>query len=71
MGARVLINGTWYNRSLRDERLTVHWFETIRTEVQFNLACLWFCKLSIEDKIPDHSVFCRPRREPTNKESRV
>src|SRR6266508_2674081 len=23
----------------------------------------WFCKLGIEDKIPDHSVFCRARHE--------
>ena len=32
-------------------------------EVQVNLAYSWFCKLGIEDKIPDHSVFCRARRE--------
>jgi transposase len=29
--------------------------------VQVNLAYRWFCKLGIEDKIPDHSVFCRIR----------
>jgi hypothetical protein len=29
------------------------------SEVQVNLAYRWFCKLSIEDSIPDHSVFCR------------
>ena len=23
----------------------------------------WFCKLGIEDGIPDHSVFCRARHE--------
>jgi hypothetical protein len=23
----------------------------------------WFCKLGIEDRIPDHSVFCRARHE--------
>src|ERR1700722_4737969 len=33
------------------------------SEVQVNLAYRWFCKLGIEDKIPDHSVFCRARRE--------
>ena len=30
---------------------------------QVNLACRWFCGLSIEDKIPDHSAFCRDRNE--------
>jgi transposase len=33
------------------------------SEVQVNLAYRWFCKLGIEDHIPDHSVFCRARRE--------
>jgi transposase len=28
-----------------------------------NLAYCWFCKLGIEDKIPDPSAFCRARRE--------
>src|SRR5580700_3795883 len=32
-------------------------------EVKVNLAYRWFCGLSIEDKIPDHSVFCRARNE--------
>jgi transposase len=32
-------------------------------EVQVNLTYRWFCRLGIEDKIPDHSVFCRARRE--------
>jgi transposase len=31
--------------------------------VQVNLAYRWFCGLSIEDKIPDHSVFSRARNE--------
>ena len=31
------------------------------SEVQVNLAYRWFCKLGIEDRIPDHSVFCRAR----------
>jgi len=35
----------------------------ICAEVQVNLAYRWFCKLGIEDKIPDHSVFCRARLE--------
>ena len=32
-------------------------------EVQVNLAYRWFCGLSIEDRIPDHSVFSRARNE--------
>src|SRR4029434_8576994 len=32
-------------------------------EVQVNLAYRWFCGLSIEDKIPDHSAFTRARNE--------
>ena len=32
-------------------------------EVQVNLAYRWFCGLSIEDKIPDHSAFSRARHE--------
>jgi transposase len=28
-----------------------------------NLAYRWLCKLGIENKIPDHSVFCRALRE--------
>src|SRR5215468_9558785 len=35
----------------------------ICADIQVNLAYRWFCKLGIEDKIPDHSVFCRARRE--------
>jgi hypothetical protein len=35
----------------------------ICAEIQVNLAYRWFCKLGIEDKIPDHSVFCRARQE--------
>jgi transposase len=32
-------------------------------EVQVNFAYRWFCKLSIEHKIPDHSAFSRARNE--------
>jgi transposase len=32
-------------------------------EAQVNLAYRWFCKLGIEHKIPDHSVFSRARNE--------
>jgi transposase len=35
----------------------------ICAEIQVNLAYRWFCKLGIEDKLPDHSVFCRARHE--------
>jgi Transposase domain (DUF772) len=30
-------------------------------DVQVNLAYRWFCDLSIEDKVPDHSAFSRAR----------
>jgi hypothetical protein len=32
-------------------------------EVQVNLAYRWFCGLSIEDKVPDHSAFSRARNQ--------
>jgi Transposase domain (DUF772) len=32
-------------------------------EVQINFAYRWFCGLSIQDKIPNHSVFSRARHE--------
>jgi transposase len=51
---RMLILG--YVFAIRSER----W---LCSEVQVNLAYRWFCKLSIEDGIPDHSVFCRARHE--------
>src|SRR4249919_652161 len=51
---RMLIVG--YVFAIRSER-------RICAEVQVNLAYRWFCKLGIEDKIPDHSAFCRARRE--------
>jgi transposase len=31
--------------------------------VQVNLAYRWFCKLGIEDAVPDHSAFSRARNE--------
>jgi transposase len=51
---RMLIVG--YLFALRSER-------RLCAEVQVNLAYRWFCKLGIEDRIPDHSVFSRARRE--------
>ena len=30
-------------------------------EVRLNLAYRWFCRLSIEDKVPDHSTFSKNR----------
>src|ERR1700747_1564938 len=33
------------------------------SEVEVKLAYRWFCKLGIEDGIPDHSVFSRARHE--------
>jgi len=32
-------------------------------DVQVNFAYRWFCGLSIEDKIPDHSAFSRARND--------
>ena len=51
---RMLIVG--YLFAIRSER-------RLCAEVRVNLAYRWFCKLGIEDKIPDHSVFCRARHE--------
>jgi transposase len=51
---RMLIVG--YVFAIRSER-------AICREVQVNLAYRWFCGLSIEDTIPDHSAFSRARNE--------
>ena len=51
---RMLIIG--YVFAIRSER-------QLCSEVQVNLAYRWFCRLGLEDKIPDHSVFCRARHE--------
>jgi transposase len=51
---RMLVLG--YVFAIRSER-------AICREVQVNLAYRWFCGLSIEDKIPDHSAFTRARNE--------
>jgi transposase len=51
---RMLLVG--YVFAIRSER-------RICAEIQVSLAYRWFCKLGIEDKIPDHSVFCRARHE--------
>src|SRR5271169_5275195 len=51
---RMLIVG--YVFAIRSER-------ALCREVQVNLAYRWFCGLSIEAKIPDHSVFSRARHE--------
>src|ERR1700752_4989420 len=45
-----------YVFAVRSERQLVR-------EVQVNLAYRWFCGLSLEDKIPDHSAFSRARNE--------
>src|ERR1700732_2441391 len=45
-----------YVFAIRSERL-------ICREVQVNLAYRWFCKLGIEDVVPDHSAFSRARNE--------
>src|SRR5260370_18710223 len=51
---RMLIVG--YVFAIRSERMLCR-------EVNVNLAYRWFCGLSIEDKIPDHSAFSRARNE--------
>ena len=51
---RMLIVG--YAFAIRSER-------ALCREVQVNLAYRWFCGLSIEDKLPDHSAFSRARNE--------
>jgi len=51
---RMLILG--YVFAIRSER-------ALCREVQVNLAYRWFCCLSIEDKVPDHSAFTRARNE--------
>ena len=51
---RMLIVG--YVFAIRSER-------ALCREVQVNLAYRWFCGLSIEDKVPDHSAFSRARND--------
>ncbi len=51
---RMLVVG--YVFAIRSER-------ALCRDVQVNLAYRWFCGLSIEDKIPDHSAFSRARHE--------
>jgi len=51
---RMLIIG--YVFAIRSERQLVR-------EVQVNMAYRWFCGLSLEDKIPDHSAFSHARNE--------
>ena len=51
---RMLILG--YVFAIRSERVLCR-------DVQVNLAYRWFCGLTIEDKIPDHSAFSRARNE--------
>lgn len=51
---RMLIIG--YAFAIRSER-------ALCRDAQVNLAYRWFCGLSIEDKIPDHSAFSRARNE--------
>src|SRR3974377_1613210 len=51
---RMLVLG--YVFAIRSER-------ALCRDVQVNLAYRWFCGLSIENKIPDHSAFSRARHE--------
>ena len=45
---RMLLVGYCY--SIRSER-------QLCQEVEFNLAYRWFCRLGLEDRVPDHSTF--------------
>jgi transposase len=49
---RMLIIG--YCLGIRSER-------RLCEEVHLNLAYRWFCRLSLEDKVPDHSSFSKNR----------
>jgi len=49
---RMLLIG--YCLGIRSERLLCN-------EINLNLAYRWFCKLSIDDKVPDHSTFSKNR----------
>src|SRR6187401_1441007 len=51
---RMLVIG--YVFAIRSERLLCR-------ELAVNMAYRWFCGLSIEDKVPDHSAFSRARHE--------
>ena len=43
-----------YCYSIRSER-------RLCQTVALNLACRWFCRLGLEDKVPDHSTFSANR----------
>ncbi len=45
---RMLVVGYWY--SIRSDR-------RLCQEVEMNLAYRWFCRLGLEDRVPDHSTF--------------
>jgi len=49
---RIVLIGYFYNIQ-SDRRLC--------EEIQYNLAYRWFCKLNLEDKVPDHSSLTRIR----------
>src|ERR1700750_1711528 len=51
---RMLVVG--YVFAIRSER-------ALCRDVQVNFAYRWFCGLSIEDKVPDHSAFSRARND--------
>ena len=49
---RMLIVG--YSFGIRSER-------RVCEEVRLNLAYRWFCRLGLEDPVPDHSTFSKNR----------
>jgi len=59
----------WIDPVLMIRMLIIGYVFAIRSEralcrdVQVNFAYRWFCGLSVEDKIPDHSAFSRARND--------
>src|SRR5689334_17169526 len=55
------------HRDIDEEMLVVGYCFGIRSErrlceeVHLNLAYRWFCRLGLEDRIPDHSTFSKNR----------
>jgi transposase len=63
------IGRPWIDPVLMIRMLIIGYLFAIRSEralcrdLQVNLAYRWFCGLSIEDKVPDHSNFSRARHD--------
>lgn len=53
----------WPPRPLVNRRSTGPPYRHPKGPCRNTLACRWFCKLGIEDAVPDHSAFSRARNE--------